>query len=159
MVQDCERPICSRVRRGSTFHVTIPRRNGKQVIKTILGQLVEQAHQHQEPFTLLLLRSAGAASEKVERIIKESIRAEDYYYPIEQARLIAVLVRTNLQGGQMTADRIAQRIERELNVRRDPDLKVLLGLAVYPTHGKDAARLLRVANEQAIQLPRTPDVV
>ena len=147
--------VTSRVGRGSTFHVTLPRRNGAQVIKTILGQLIEQAQQNQEPFTLLLLKAGGVAPDRVERVIKESIRAEDYYYPLEQARLVAVLVRTNLQGGQMTAERIAQRVERELTLRHDPTLKAYLGLAVYPTHGKDAARLLRVANEQIIELPRT----
>ncbi len=148
--------VSSRLGRGSTFRVTLPLRSGLEVIKVIVGQLIEQARSRRDHFSLLLIEASGSHTDRLERILKESIRGEDRYYPIEKGKLIAILAHTNLQGARVITDRVVQHLKRDPVLRRTRRLKVMLGMAAYPTHGRQPAQLLKVAHRQMVELPRAP---
>lgn len=139
--------ISSRVGRGTTVRVALAHRRGQDVLKTALTLMIERGRQDREPFSLLLLKANGPPSEQLERIVKESIRSDDRAYPLYQAHLIAILAKTSTQGAQVIRQRIEQRLQRDRELRRTRETKLLLGIASFPAHGRRAPQLIKVAQQ------------
>ncbi len=137
--------VTSRLGRGSAFHVILPQRSGHDVLKTVLVQMIERSRQEREPFSLLLVKAGGTSAEQLDRILKDSIRSDDLSYPLQKAQLIAIVARTSLQGAQVIAQRISQRMQRDPELRGDLRVTLQFGIAAYPMHGRRALQLLKAA--------------
>ena len=149
--------VNSRVGRGSAFHVILPQRSGHDVLKTVLARMIERSRQEREPFSLLLVKAGGTSSEQLDRILKDSIRSDDLYYPLQKAQLIAIVARTTLQGAQVIAQRISQRMQRDPELRGDLRVTLQFGIAAYPMHGRRPLQLLKVAQRHLIDASLTDD--
>ena len=149
--------VTSRLGRGSTFRVVLPQRSGQEIIKTVVEQMIQRSRQERQPFALLLIKAGRVRYERLERVLKESIRADDRYYPVQKPQLVVIVAQTNSQGAQVIAQRISYRIQRDPVLRRNRQLKVLLGIAAYPTHGRRAQQLLKVAHDHLAPLPKVAE--
>ncbi len=145
--------VSSRIGRGSAFCVILPQRSSHDVLKTVLAQTIERSQQEREPFSLLLVKASGTPAEQLDRILKDSIRSEDRYYPLQKARLMAIVARTTLQGAQVIAQRISQRMPRNPALGGDRRVTLKLGIAAYPTHGRRAPQLLKAAQQHLTDVP------
>ena len=122
--------VTSQVQHGSTFCVALPRRSHQDVMQDFLEDSLKAARQRHEPFTIMLIESQGltqkdevssACYTQLQRLIQQTIRAEDRYYPVEQGRLITVLARTH--GSE---PRVRDALTRAIN--SDPDRSVRDGI-------------------------------
>lgn len=146
--------VRSRVGRGTIVAVTLPQRREQDVLKTALTQMIERSRGERKAFSLLVLKSAGAPYERLERALRDSIRSEDRYYLLQHAGVIALVARTNLRGAQAIGERIQQRVQRDPELRRHYVARLQLGVAAYPAHGRRAAQLFKVAQQHLAPLAR-----
>lgn len=148
--------ITSRVGRGTVVRVALKHRRGQDVLKTALAQLIERQRRSREPFSLLLLKGTGVPEEQLGGIVKESIRSDDHAYPIPQAQLIAIIATVGFQGAQAIRQRIEQRIQRNPELQHIRALKLQLGIASYPAHGRQPSQLLAVAQQRLTPVAMPP---
>lgn len=144
--------IRSRLGRGTIVDVTLPQRLEQDVLKTALTQMIERSRRERRSFSLLVLKSAGAPYERLERALRDSIRSDDRYYPLQQAGLMALVARTSLRGAQTISERIQQRIQRDPELRRHHAVRLQLGMAAYPAHGRRASQLFKAAQQHLTPL-------
>jgi hypothetical protein len=144
--------VRSRVGRGTIVDVTLPQRREQDVLKTALTQMIDRSRSERRSFSLLVLKSAGALYERLWRVLKDAIRSDDRYYPLQQAGLIALVARTNLRGAQVISERIQQRVQRDPELRRNRAVRLQLGIAAYPAHGRRASQLFKVAQAHLVPL-------
>lgn len=145
--------VTSRPGQGATFRVVLPRREGDEVVQEILERFVERAAQRHEPFTVLLLECRGTGDgragqqlyARLERVVQETIRREDRCLPWRRGEVLAVFAKTNLDGARLIVGRLTERLRKDEGLSRAPRLRLLLGLATFPTHGRTGTQLLTVA--------------
>jgi GGDEF domain-containing protein len=147
----------SRPGRGSLFRVVLPQRSAQEVVRETVQRLIQWARRRRRPFAVLHLEARGAdeharagaeVSTRLERLAQEAIEAEDRWYPVRRGELVVLLTRARAARARQVVTRLTERLQQDPVLRKARRIRITVGMAAYPTHGRAARRLLHAARER-----------
>jgi len=157
---------------GSTFTFTLPKYHVEEVFRDYLRSGLEQAKQHQRPFSIIVvsiskfdelkalmgLEETSALLKELEVALKETVRrgAGDVVVRWQRGEMVVILAAVDKAGAEAIAGRIRQVIgEREFQVVGKPiRVSVTTATATYPDEASTEEELLKAAEGKGQPAPR-----